>query len=293
MEIRFGPLLFIGGKNSGRYPCCHSVFVDGNSKILIDPGSDRERLCQLRENPGVDTVWLSHAHEDHFKDLDLFEDSELWIAESDACSLESLDNFYDASGMTEGERELYHEPMLRDFHFKSRRADRFFFGEETIDLGGVTVDVISTPGHTPGNCSFYFREPELLFLGDYDLTPFGPWYGDAKSDIGATISSINRLRSIPAKAWIVSHESGIFLSEPGDLWDRYLHTIDEREARLLDLLRTPRSMPEIIDARVLYGKRRVPEGLYQIGERGHMSNHLERLINRGIVVLEDGTYRLA
>jgi len=195
--------------------------------------------------------------------------------------------------MTEGEREFYHEAMVRDFHFKSRKADRLFIGEEVIDLGGVTAEVIPTPGHTPGNCSFYFREPELLFLGDYDLTPFGPWYGDAKSDIEATIASINRLRSIPAKAWIVSHESGPFLSEPGDLWDRYLHTIDEREARLLDLLKTPRTMPEIVDARILYGNKRAPQAMYDIGERGHMGKHLERLVRRGTVVLEDDTYRLA
>lgn len=293
MEMTFGPLLFIGGKNSGRYPCCHSLFVDGDLKVLIDPGSNRERLSQLRDSLGVDAVWLSHAHEDHFSDLDLFEDKELWIGESDALSLESLENFYDASGMTAREREFFHEAMLRDFHFKPRKADRLFSGEELIDLGGVTVDVIPTPGHTPGNCSFYFREPELLFLGDYDLTSFGPWYGDTKSDIEATISSINRLRSIPAKVWIVSHERGFFLSDPGGLWDRYLRTIDEREGRLLDLLTTPRTMPQIIEARVLYGKKRAPLGLFEIGERGHMAKHLERLIDRRIVVFSGETYSLA
>jgi hydroxyacylglutathione hydrolase len=293
MEMRLGTILFIHGRSAGRYPCCNSLFVEGDSNVLIDPGSDRDVLRRLRESPGVDAVWLSHAHEDHFKDLDLFEDSALWIGESDACSMESLDNFYDASGMTERERQLFHESMMRDFHFKSRKANRLFAREEVIDLGGVTVEVIPTPGHTPGNCSFYFREPELLFLGDYDLTAFGPWYGDAKSDIESTIASINRLRSIPARTWIVSHESGLLRSEPGDLWDRYLQTIDEREGKLLDLLKTPRTMSEIVDARILYGKRRVPLAMNEIGERGHMGKHLERLVKRGIVVLERDTYRLA
>jgi glyoxylase-like metal-dependent hydrolase (beta-lactamase superfamily II) len=292
METRFGPLLFICGMNSGKYPYCHSLFVEAASKVIIDPGSDRGRLLQLRESPGVDAVWLSHSHEDHFKDLDLFEDKDLWVAKLEAHSLENLDNFFDAYGMTSKERQFYQEAMVHDFHFKPRFADRLFGEEEVIDLGGITVDVIPTPGHTPGHCSFYFQELRILFLGDYDLTSFGPWYGDAKSDIEATIASVNRLRSISAKVWIASHESGVFESEPGDLWDHYLNTIDEREAKLLDLLRTPRTMPEIVEARILYGKKREPQEMYDIGERGHMTKHIERLMGRGIVVLEDDTYRL-
>lgn len=293
MELRFGPLVFIQGTNSGRYPYCHSLFVDAGHKVLIDPGSDRERLGQLRESSKIDSVWLSHGHEDHFKDLDLFGDYELWVPEADARPLEDLDSFLDIYGMTHRERQFYHDFMIHDFHFMPRTADRLFRGTEVIDLGGVTVEVIPTPGHTPGHCSFFFPEPQLLFLGDYDLTPFGPWYGDVKSDLEATIASINHLRSIPAKIWISSHETGVFQSEPGELWDRYLHTIDQREAKLLDVLRTPRTMLEIIEANILYGKKREPQEFYSIGERGHMGKHLERLIKQGIVLLEDGTYRRA
>jgi hydroxyacylglutathione hydrolase len=293
MEMRFGPIVFISGTNSGRYPYCNSLFVDANQKVLIDPGSDRERLGQLRENGRVDSVWLSHGHEDHFKDLDLFGDCELWAPEADARSLQDLDFFLDIYGMVSRERQLYREAMIRDFHFRPRTADRLFREEEVIDLGGVTVEVIPTPGHTPGHCSFYFHEPRLLFLGDYDLTPFGPWYGDVKSDLEATIASINRLRSIPARIWVSSHETGILESEPGELWDRYLRTIDEREARLLDVLKTPRTMLEIVDSHILYGKKREPQEFYNIGERGHMGKHLERLVKQGIVLLEEGTYRLA
>jgi predicted transcriptional regulator len=33
--------------------------------------------------------------------------------------------------------------------------------------------------------------------------------------------------------------------------------------------------------------------MYDIGERGHMTKHIERLMGRGIVVMEGDTYRLA
>jgi glyoxylase-like metal-dependent hydrolase (beta-lactamase superfamily II) len=71
-ERHFGPVWFIPGENRGRYPFCHSIYIEG-ARVLIDPASDRERLVQLRENPGVETVWLSHWHEDHFMHLDLFD----------------------------------------------------------------------------------------------------------------------------------------------------------------------------------------------------------------------------
>ena len=171
--------------------------------------------------------------------LYLFDEQELWISESDAPPLQDIERFMDWYGMN-GEERLFWKPAIVDqFNYRPRQADRLFRGEETIDLGGVTVDVIPTPGHTPGHCSFFFREPEILFLGDYDLTPFGPSYGDVYSDIEAMIASVNRLHEIPARVWIAGHEQGLFQSEPGDLWDRYLHTIEEREAKLLDFLQNP------------------------------------------------------
>ncbi|MGB9618693.1 MAG: MBL fold metallo-hydrolase [Desulfomonilaceae bacterium] len=290
MNTRFGPVEFIPGKNFGRYPFCHSLFIRGDLKVVVDPGSDRKRLKDLIEHDGIDCVWLSHTHEDHFKDLDLFADCELWAPLHGAQSLQSLDNLFDAYGMQPEERDIFREPMVSDFHFKPRNTDRFFSEEEVIDLGGVTVRVLPTPGHTAGHVSLFFPEPQVLFLGDYDLTPFGPYYGDVDSDIDATIASVNKLRGIEAKVWISSHEVGVFESDPGDKWDDYLRVIDQREAKLLDLLERPRTMDQIVDACIVYGKKREPAWFFTFGERMLMGKHLERLMRRGAVISEDGFY---
>lgn len=42
----------------------------------------------------------------------------------------------------------------------------FPFDEETIDLGGLTVDIIQMPGHTPGSVGLLVREERLLLVGD-------------------------------------------------------------------------------------------------------------------------------
>jgi hydroxyacylglutathione hydrolase len=291
MEKRFGPIAFIPGKNSGRYPYCHSLYLEGNVKVVIDPASDRTRLSTLRDGPGVDAVWLSHWHEDHLKHLDLFEDRALWISELDAPQLESLDAFCDAYGMTAEERDYWGPTMLDAFNFRPRSADRLIRGEEHIDLGGITIEVLSTPGHTPGHCSLYFPEQGVLFLGDYDLSPFGPWYGDVQSDMDMTVASVNRLREVPAKVWIAAHETGVFETQPGTLWDNYLAVIDQREEKLLDFLKEPRTMDHIVDAGLIYGRGRKPVEFFGFGERKLMGKHLERLVKTGGVMREGDVYR--
>jgi glyoxylase-like metal-dependent hydrolase (beta-lactamase superfamily II) len=289
----WGPVQFIAGPNSGKYPYCHSLYIQGERKVIIDPASDREQLQALLEGPGVDLVWLSHVHEDHFMHLDLFDDQELWVGAPDAPALGDLEVFLDFYGVLgESERGFWKEIMVKQFNYRPRTVTKTFVDGEVIDLGGVTVEVMATPGHTQGHFSFYFREPELLFLGDYDLTRFGPWYGDRFSDLDLTIASVNRLRQCPARVWVAAHEQGVFETEPGPLWDQYLGAIDEREAKLLALLEQPRTMEEIIEARILYKKKREPKEFYDFGERGHMIKHLERLMNQGRVALDGETYRL-
>lgn len=288
IQNEFGPVTFIPGDNSGSYPHCHSLYVQGDVNLLIDPASNRDQLRQIRDTSGVDAVFLSHWHEDHFMHLELFEGKELWIPTLDAEPLQSLDRFFDAYGMNEDERLPWTKTINEVFRFKPRTADRLIENTEVIDLGGTTVEVIHTPGHTPGHCSLYFREQEILFLGDYDLTAFGPWYGDTGSDIDATIASVNKLRSIDARLWIASHGKGMFESVPADLWDAFVGVIDQRDQKLLDFLSQPRTMTDVVEARIVYRKKREPKEFYDFGERAIMGKHLERLMRLGIVA-SDGT----
>jgi hydroxyacylglutathione hydrolase len=291
MEKSFGPLLFIPGDNNGNYPCCHSLYLECDKKVLIDPASNRDRLLTILNTSGVDAVWLSHWHEDHFTHLDLFDSKELWISELDAEPLRSIDHFFDAYGMNSDERPPWTKTMYDMFHFKPRAADRLIKPTDFIDLGGMTIEVIHTPGHTPGHTSLYFRELEILFLGDYDLTSFGPWYGDTGSDIDATLESVKRLRQIDARLWITSHGVGIRDSVKPEAWDNYISVIDLRDEKLLDFLKQPRSMQEIVEKRIVYKKKREPKEFYDFGERAIMNKHIERLIKRGFIAFDGSVYQ--
>ena len=89
-EKLFGPVRFIAGKDNGKYPYCHSIYIEG-AGVLIDPACDRDSLKKLKETAGVKMVWLSHWHEDHIADLDLFDDLPLWISKADAGPLADMD----------------------------------------------------------------------------------------------------------------------------------------------------------------------------------------------------------
>ena len=290
-ERCFGPIRFIPGENRGKYPFCHSVYIEG-AGILIDPASDRERLKRLGTKNAVREIWLSHWHEDHFMHLDLFEDVPLFISEQDAPQISDVELFLDGYGIkNEAQRQEWREIVTTQFHFRPRTPAGFLQEGQHVCPGDLAIDIIPAPGHTPGHLCFFFQDPGVLFLGDYDLTPFGPWYGDRDSSIQQTIASINRLKNIPATTWLTSHETGIFEENPGDLWDQYLAVIEYRQSRLLDFLNQPRTMADIVDQWIVYQRPREPQDFYTLTEGMIMQKHLDLLISNSMVIKEGAQYR--
>ncbi len=279
--VDLGPVWFIPGEKQGKYPYCHSLFIR-DAGIIIDPASDRDTLRHLREEHHIQAVWLSHWHEDHFKDLDLFDDLPLFITRKDAPPLSSLEEFLVAYDSAENS-PFWVTVLMEEFHFRPRIPAGYLEPETTVSLPGLNIDIIATPGHTPGHLALFFREPEILFLADYDLTAFGPWYGDRNSSIADTINSLNRLQQIPARIWVTSHEQGIFTSPPEDRWDKYLGVIYERERKLLHALEQPKALEELVEEWIIYGRPREPRVFFAFGERAHLKKHLEDLIKRGLV----------
>lgn len=285
-EKHFDQIWFIPGENNGKYPFCHSLYIEG-AGIIIDPASDRRRLEEIRDRNGVRAVWLSHWHEDHFMHLDLFEDVPIWISRQDVPPLSDLEILLDWYGIAnDGNRQYWRQLMLEQFKYRSRQPSGFLQGGERLRLGDLTVDVIATPGHTPGHMAFFFREPAVLFIGDYDLTRFGPWYGDVHSSIEETIASLERLRQIPARVLLTSHEKGVFEEPAAELWDSYEQVIGIREERIRQALERPKTLEEIVNLYLIYGRPREPRAFYEFCERALVAKHIERLEQRGTVLRE-------
>jgi glyoxylase-like metal-dependent hydrolase (beta-lactamase superfamily II) len=296
-ETRIGGLVFLPGPNKGKYPHCHSLYVEGD-RILIDPASDRERLARLKDEEGVDEVWLTHWHEDHFAHLDLFEDARLSIHALDEPPLGNIETFMDWYGMDrqadENLRNTWKPLILEQFHFTPRKPHRLFSGNEEITLPSCgKVKVIHAPGHTPGHCAFYFEDFSLLCTADYDLTPFGPWYGDPGSSMKDTAASVRALSQLNAKWVMTCHETGLFENPPESLWTDYTLVIQRREEALVTFLATgPKTMQQIVEQWIVYKKRREPIEFYSWGEKATMTKHLEALMKAGRVQQTDNRYSL-
>lgn len=292
MDVQFGKIRFICGDNGGKYPFNHSVYLEGRDcRVVIDPACGLRKMSDLQQKNAVDQVWLSHWHEDHMAFLCLFENETLRLSERDFPPLTDMEIFLDWYGINDAQlRELWKNIMLNNFNYRPQKAASFFHEDETVDLGSLKVQVIATPGHTPGHLSFFIPDEDILFLGDYDLTSFGPWYGDVLSSIDDTINSIQKLKNIPARRWIASHNTGLFKENPGKLWDDYENVIYQREEKILNFLKEPKTLQDILGAWLMYGKPREPKEFFEFNERALAAKHIEHLQAQGKIVFDGKTY---
>ena len=290
---RYGNLVFIEGPKGGRYPFCNTVLIDDARRTLIDPGAEYERLLQIKKERPVDMIINSHYHEDHTSMNYLFPESDLYVPRDETPCFTSIERLLDFYGLSDPAYRDYWKGLLRErFNYREREPAGELVDGMTIDFGNTVMEVIHTPGHTIGHSSFYFPREGLLFLGDLDLTPFGPLYSDWGSDIDETISSVHRLLEIDAAVYITCHEAGVIEGDIRPLARKYLDIIEQRETALIDFLKKPHTMDEIVNQWIIYRKPREPKAFFEFGERGMMTKHLERLVAKDIVGTRDASYYL-
>jgi hydroxyacylglutathione hydrolase len=280
-----------GGKD-GRYPHSHSLYVRDGGGFLVDAGSDPAGIERLRKEEGIASVVMTHYHEDHFTYLPLLPGTEVWSSAADAPALESLETLLSWYGVRGTEWEAFYRNLFAGkFPFAPRKVARRIHDGEELRFGRTRAVAVVAPGHTPGHLCLHFPDDGILFLGDYDLTPFGPWYGDAPCGIDAFRRSARRLAAIAADTFVVSHEGPAVPGPIGGRMEAYLAVIDRREEALRDFLREPRTRGEIIARRLIYGPGR--DGpWFDYGEWALLSKHLERMVACGAATLEDGRYLL-
>ncbi|MBW2631034.1 MAG: MBL fold metallo-hydrolase [Deltaproteobacteria bacterium] len=293
-EIKFGCLTFIQGQKGGKYPFCNSLFIDDREKVIIDPGSGENLLKKLNMRKEINIIVNSHYHEDHTSFNYLFPEAKLYVPKDEAPCFRSLEKLLDFYGLLGTNLEhKWRDIFVNYFHYRERIPNLEFRDGDLLNFGDTTLQIIHTPGHTIGHSSFFFPEEKVLFMGDLDLTAFGPWYGDRVSDIDQTMVSLHKLLTIPARIFITSHEAGIIEGDITKRVEAYLGIIDQREDTLLNFLEKPRTLDEIVNQWIIYKKPREPREFFEPGERGMIKKHLDRLIKKGTVSInEDGRYLL-
>jgi hydroxyacylglutathione hydrolase len=291
-DIRLGHsgrhVIALTGTDKGRYPHGTSLLVSGTEEtVLIDPSlsvSQRGGVPAER----VDRMLVSHAHEDHMAGCHHFPDAALLSHTEDVDALRSLRSFLDVYGMDSNVEETWAEQLVRDFNYVARDDASGFVDGQTFDVGGgLRIEVIHLPGHSRGHSAFLVEPEGVLYVADIDLTAFGPYYGDHWSDLEDFERSLERVQEIEARWYVTFHHKGIVegQQEFRKQVQTFRSVIDTREARLVEFLREPHTLDEIVAHRFIYRPGDVVLWADTV-ERRSMSMHLDRLIRTGAVMEE-------
>jgi hydroxyacylglutathione hydrolase len=150
---------------------CYLVGARENAPVaaVIDPGDDADAIERALADAGATcgAILLTHSHYDHFGALAALAErtgAPVWLPEGELDVFRSPDSFFPGFGV---------RPYAGEASLVS--------GGETLDAAGVTFQVRSVPGHSPGHVAFYagghLFSGDVLFAGSVGRTdlPFGDW----------------------------------------------------------------------------------------------------------------------
>lgn len=292
----FGHVSVFFGEKNGKYPNGNQVVVRGSqARVALDAPIVANHIGP--DFDSADFVILGHVHEDHMAGLHRLPHAPLYVHEKDLGAARTWDGLVAAFGTTDPRNIAeMHKRFQRDFNYMPRPDAQGYLDGATWELGGVTVRAFHMPGHTAGHCVLLMEPDGVAFIGDIDLTGFGPYYGDATSNLADFRRTLARLPEVPAQVWVTSHHRGAYTDRDRFVRDlaAFAAKIDEREQRLLGwLAEQPMSLAQMVDRRLLYPAH-VQEPWVVDAERNTIAQHLEELVAAERVRAEpDGVYRLA
>ncbi|MET0206856.1 MAG: MBL fold metallo-hydrolase [Thermoleophilaceae bacterium] len=129
---------------------------DSDRALIVDPGDEADKLLGAIDALGVtlDGIVLTHTHFDHVgavAPVAKATGAEVWVPEVEAFVLADINRFVPWSGIGP---------------FESYDAEHKLEGGERLELAGFGIDVLSTPGHSPGHVTFSIPDEAAVFSGD-------------------------------------------------------------------------------------------------------------------------------
>src|SRR3954464_10757365 len=130
---------------------------DGSDRALIvDPGEEAPKLLGAIEELGVtlDGILLTHTHFDHVgavAPVAKATGAEVWVPKLEKPVLADIMAFVPWPGCGP---------------YESGDAGHTVEGGERLELAGFEIDVIYTPGHSPGHVTYSIADEQAMFSGD-------------------------------------------------------------------------------------------------------------------------------
>lgn len=130
---------------------------DSDRGLIVDPGEEADRLIGALDAIGIKTVeaiLVTHTHFDHVGAV-----APVAVATGAPVYCPELETKVLANIME-------YVPWPGFGPFESYDADYTVSGGEQLELAGLTLDVIFTPGHSPGHVTYAIKDENALFSGD-------------------------------------------------------------------------------------------------------------------------------
>jgi glyoxylase-like metal-dependent hydrolase (beta-lactamase superfamily II) len=266
------------GEDKARFPHCNGLYLKGNDlRVLVDAGMGNRAIGACLEQ-GIDILILSHCHYDHRSTIRLMPDIPIWCHEVEAPYLEDSNSYYEGMGITRSDIDL--EELQRSRPFRQIHISRGLRDGEVIDLGGLTLEIIHTPGHTPGHLAFNVASGVMLFTADVSLTNFGPFYGNDFADIEDFKTSIRKLKDLRPKQVLTGH-LGPLRDNITERFDSYEAVFMRKEQKLLAAVNKSCRMDDLVGRNLFFPFYYEPLNLLRWFERLEIEKHLHRLEQKG------------
>jgi hydroxyacylglutathione hydrolase len=130
---------------------------DSRNALIVDPGDEPQKLLKALDDlqiEKVDAILITHTHFDHVgavAPVAQATDAPVYVPELERDVLANIMDYVPFPGFGP---------------FESYEADFAVAGGETLELGGFTIDVVFTPGHSPGHVTYSLSDHAALFSGD-------------------------------------------------------------------------------------------------------------------------------
>jgi len=136
---------------------CFIVRREGSGRgLLVDPGEEPDRILAAIEEMGVkiEAILVTHCHFDHIgavAPIATATGAPVYCPEIERPLLADI---------------MAYVPVPGIGPFDNYEADETLSGGETLELAGLEIDVIFTPGHSPGHVTYSIPAEEAMFSGD-------------------------------------------------------------------------------------------------------------------------------